>query len=154
MPRRRIDRKDKQRHREFVWLAPSEYAHLRQLLGERETERWIDELNLYLGSKGDKYESHYYTIQVWARRAGKTTVTKIAEDQTAAKRAADTVLDALKHPAHKSMPEFTPVAHQAAYTALARMGLSWPELRRRIAEDPADLAEFREKFLGAYENGK
>ncbi len=59
MARKKIDRKDKRRYLDFVWLAPSEYEHLCELLGKEATERWIDELNLYLGSKGDKYESHY-----------------------------------------------------------------------------------------------
>jgi len=68
VPRKKIDRRDKKCHREFVWLAESEYAHLCELLGKVKTEWWIDELNLALDSKGDKYESHYYTIQVWARR--------------------------------------------------------------------------------------
>jgi hypothetical protein len=74
MARKKIDRKDKQCHLEYVWLAPSEYAHLEQLLGKAELESWIVKLNGYIGSiEKDPYASHYYTIQNWARREKEKT---------------------------------------------------------------------------------
>ncbi len=100
MTRIKIDRKDKKLHREFVWLAASEYAHLCDLLGKEALERWIDELNLHLGSKGDKYKSHYYTIQVWAKReAAKTAGSGVQASGSRiveANRAAGLVIEALK----------------------------------------------------------
>lgn len=155
MPRKKINRKDKKCHHEFVWLAESEYAHLCELLGAAALEAWIVELNGYIGAKGsDPYESHYYTIQNWARRKAAQTATHPGPlpAKGGGERAAATVIDALKDPRHRAMPEFTPASHRAAYTALARMGISWPELKRRIGEYPEDLAEFKEKFLTAYGN--
>jgi hypothetical protein len=155
VPRKRIDRKDKKCHLDFVWLSESEYAHLCELLGRDATEKWIDELNLYIGSKGDKYQSHYYTIMMWARRAKRSAECGVRnKSKTQAEMAVELVIEALKHPRHQAMPEFTPQAHRAAYTALLRMGLSWPELRRRIPENPDHLAEFREVFLRAYVEGE
>ena len=144
MARKKIDRKDKKCHREFVWLANSEYEHLIQLLGKDETEKWIDELNLYLGSKGDKYESHYYTIQCWARRAGKTT------EPLAANRAVDQVIKLLKdHTAY--MPE-DPKIRPALHAMLIAHKLNWPRLRELLKENPAREARIREEFLKVYQH--
>jgi hypothetical protein len=151
--RKKIDIKDKKLFLNFVYLAEAEYALLCALLGKEETDRWIEELNGALGQHGYKYESHYWTIRNWAR---KKTVRSAecgvrSKDGDKAERAAEVVIEALKNPLHRSMPEFTTSAHQAAYTALARMGLSWPELKRRIAvEGPNILDEFRAQFLRAY----
>jgi hypothetical protein len=39
-------------------------------------EERIERLSLYIGSKGDKYKSHYATIKNWARKDGVTTKPK------------------------------------------------------------------------------
>lgn len=153
MPRKKIDIKNKKLHLQFVYLAEEEYASLCALLGKAEADRWIEELNGALGQHGYQYESHYWTIRNWARRAKAKTGSQgpaAGSRGSEAQRALDVVIEALKNPNHKYMPEFTATAAQAARTALARMGLNWPELKRRIGENPGDLAEFRKKFLEAY----
>ncbi len=153
MPRKKIDLSDKKKHLQFVYLTEEEHRDLCEIYGPDGAADWIEQLNDYIGSKGDKYESHYYTIRMWARRkAVRSSECGVRSNGNSnAERAMEVVIGALKNPAYRSMPEFTPQAHQATYTALARMGLSWPELKRRIGvEGPELIQEFKAQFLRAY----
>ncbi len=58
----------KDRYLDFVMLSKEEHAKLVERFGKSQTEEKIETLNEYLGSKGKKYKSHYFTILVWARR--------------------------------------------------------------------------------------
>ena len=153
MARKKIDRKDKKCHREFVWLAESEYAHLCELIGKDQTERWIEELNLYIGSKGDPYESHYYAIQVWAKRAAtkKTSATEIKGFGSEARRAADRVIDALRDVTKRLMPDFNDDRTKAAVISLLKTRrTTWPLLHDECREEPDAVSVFREEFLKEY----
>jgi hypothetical protein len=155
MVRKKINHKDKKLHREFVWLASNEYEHLCTLLGKEETERLIEELNLYLGQSEKnqrKYDSHYYTIQVWARRAGKSTFQAIAGDVVAAKKAADRVIEALKDPANKTMPTFDQKTTQAAFAVMRKRMTRWPDLRE-MRHDGTYLEEIHAAIREAYSRG-
>lgn len=154
-PRKKIDRKDKKCHREFVWLAPNEYTHLCTLLGKVRAEQLIDDLNLYIGSKGDSYESHYYTIQCWARRAAakaSPSPTSPARGEAAtAQRDADRVIELLKDPS-AYMPD-DPNIRSALHAMLIAQKLNWPKLRILLKEGgPEAETRIREKFLEAYQN--
>lgn len=50
---------------EFVKLTEEEHKKLIEQFGESKTNKLISNLNLYIGSKGDKYKSHYHTILMW-----------------------------------------------------------------------------------------
>lgn len=148
MTRKKITRKDKQCFREFVWLAPSEYEHLCQLLGAGPTERWIDELNLYIGSKGDKYESHYYTIMMWARRKADAE-TRGRGEETKANRAADRVIEAIRD-RDAPLPAKDEQIRNALYAMLTKKKLTWPRLRILLGDDPTLEPKIREAFMKEY----
>jgi hypothetical protein len=59
--------KDKIKHRDKVFLTEEEYNKLVEQLGKEPTEQFITDLDLYIGSHGDKYKSHYKTILNWKR---------------------------------------------------------------------------------------
>ena len=52
---------------EFVQLTDDEYQKLLTRFGKPFLDKCIDKLNNYLGSKGDKYKSHYYVINGWVK---------------------------------------------------------------------------------------
>ena len=63
---------EKEKHLEFVWLLPEEYAKLKALIG-LQTQVFIERLNGYIGQIGPakastKYVSHYHTILNWYRK--------------------------------------------------------------------------------------
>jgi len=58
----------KNRHHEFVFLTTKEYQQLVDRFTEHGARARIESLNLYLGSKGVKYKSHYHTILSWERK--------------------------------------------------------------------------------------
>ena len=58
----------KEKYKDFVFLTPSEFQTLKELLGEWTLENYIEDLNNYLGQKWKKYKSHYFTIRNWRNR--------------------------------------------------------------------------------------
>ncbi|MEI6831309.1 MAG: hypothetical protein WCK61_01230 [Candidatus Omnitrophota bacterium] len=60
--------KDKRLFLEFVYLTDDEHQKLLDKFGEPGTKDRIEKLNNYIGSKGNKYKSHYHTILTWANR--------------------------------------------------------------------------------------
>jgi len=57
----------KKRHLDFVLLSEREEAELRKVL-EVQFDDYLSRLNSYIGSKGVKYKSHYYTLLSWYRK--------------------------------------------------------------------------------------
>jgi len=62
--------KEKEKHLDFVLLTPDEFQKLNTEYGEIVVKDYIQKLNNYIGSKGTKYKSHYFTIRNWLRRDG------------------------------------------------------------------------------------
>ena len=60
--------KEKKKFLDFVLLTTKEYEKLIETLGRESTDDFINRLNDYIGSKGKKYKSHYYTILTWSRK--------------------------------------------------------------------------------------
>lgn len=58
----------KHKYLEFVRLTSDEFDKLIDSFGAEDTADKLAALNDYLGSKGDKYKSHYHTILCWDRR--------------------------------------------------------------------------------------
>jgi phage replication O-like protein O len=58
----------KEKHENFVFLTLNEYGKLVEQFGEQGTKDRIKNLNMYIGSKGKKYKSHYFTILNWDRK--------------------------------------------------------------------------------------
>lgn len=54
-----------------VYLTNEEYKKLIDKLGEQLTNTYIEKLNNYIGSKGKKYKSHYFTILSWVNKEDK-----------------------------------------------------------------------------------
>lgn len=55
----------KKQYAEYVSLKEEEYSKLVYGYGEKATEKFIEELNLYKGSTGKTYKSDYMTILNW-----------------------------------------------------------------------------------------
>ncbi len=149
MPRKKIDIKDKKLFLNFVYLSDEEYSSLCVLFGKDEANRWIEELNGALGQHGYKYESHYWTIRNWTRRAGKTTVTRIESNAILAKKAADRVIEALKDPANKTMPDFDAKTRTTVYAMLQRRRTTWPMLRE-MRHDGTYMEEIHAEIVKAF----
>lgn len=58
------------KYMEYVYLTNEEYKKLIEKYGEVNVKEFIENLNDYIGSKGKKYKSHYYTILSWAKKEG------------------------------------------------------------------------------------
>lgn len=54
---------------DFVMLYKEEYDKLIANLGKLSTNKLIEDLNNYIGSKGKKYKSHYHTILTWSKKS-------------------------------------------------------------------------------------
>ena len=82
--------KNKKKYLDFVYLTPEEYDKLKTRLGSLLPD-YLERLNLYLGSIGKRYKSHYFTILNWWRRDGKPEAPEIRDrrlkEAAAAKRA-------------------------------------------------------------------
>ena len=66
-----------------VKLTDEEY----QKLKDKNLTHLIDELSLYIASKGDKYKSHYATILGWSRKREKESSPKVNQFTSGAKGA-------------------------------------------------------------------
>ncbi|MBN2591616.1 MAG: hypothetical protein JXA96_17250 [Sedimentisphaerales bacterium] len=62
------ERESKRQFLEFVFLTDEENKKLIERYGDYNTHKLIDSLNRYIGSKGVKYKSHYFTILNFAKR--------------------------------------------------------------------------------------
>lgn len=62
------DKNNKKRFLDFVFLTDKEHKKLLDKLGKDKTDDLIERLNNYIGSKGKKYKSHYFTILSWDRK--------------------------------------------------------------------------------------
>jgi hypothetical protein len=60
--------KDKETFLEFVKLTAEEHKKLTEKYGTHQRDILIERLNNYIGSKGKKYKSHYFTILSWANK--------------------------------------------------------------------------------------
>ncbi len=72
----RQPKKGKYGELENVLLLKTERDNLTEKFGEKRSKEKIDDLSLYIGSKGDKYKSHYMTILNWDRKDTKETPRK------------------------------------------------------------------------------
>ncbi len=61
-------KQSKDKYLDFVLLSKVEYGKLVKKFGEQQTKEKITELNEGIGSKGYKYDSHYFTILSWDRK--------------------------------------------------------------------------------------
>lgn len=75
--KRRVEKKEKYGDNSNVLLTLDEHQKLCELLSPQVVETLIGELDLYIGSKGVRYKSHYLTIQAWARRRIQEHATKV-----------------------------------------------------------------------------
>lgn len=71
--------KEKIKYLDFVHLSPQEYSNLLNDYGKTQTTDLITRLNDYIGSKGDKYKSHYFTLLNFARRDNIKKITPAAK---------------------------------------------------------------------------
>ena len=60
----------KDKYLDYVLLSKEEHQKLVDKLGTALVDTYIDRLNNYIGSKGRRYKSHYYTILAWAQKDG------------------------------------------------------------------------------------
>lgn len=138
--RKKIEATDKKKHLNFVLLSEKEYSDLCARLGPDGAADWIEELDLYLGSKGDKYESHYFTILAWARRKMKRDAATLPGNAAAL----DRLIEDLK--ANPAMPDMKPDARSAAYAVLQKLKTPWPLLRKQLLDDPTIEARIRAAY--------
>ncbi len=59
---------------DFVFLTEEEHKKLIDKLGKDKTKEMIKRLNNYIGSKGKKYKSHYFTILNWMEKDNKKDI--------------------------------------------------------------------------------
>lgn len=67
----REDEREKHGSHGLVLLTRLECQKLYKTMGERKAAEYIQKLELYIGSKGAKYVSHYMTILQWWNKDGK-----------------------------------------------------------------------------------
>lgn len=65
---REREREGKITHLDFVTLKPSEHQKLLIKYSQENVDVYIKRLNGYIGSKGKKYSSHYFTLLNWLER--------------------------------------------------------------------------------------
>ena len=65
--KRKRKEENKIKYLDSVFLTEEEHQKLIEKLGEDKTEDMIERLDLYIGSKGTKYKSHYKTILNWIK---------------------------------------------------------------------------------------
>lgn len=60
--------KEKDKYLDNVYLFKQEYDKLVEKFSVKGTNDWIERVNVYVGSKGKSYKSHYFTILNWAKK--------------------------------------------------------------------------------------
>jgi hypothetical protein len=70
---------------EFVSLSDDQYKKLVEKFGQQEADEKIETLDIYIGSTGKKYSSHYHTILSWARKEEKESREKSGKNKAAEK---------------------------------------------------------------------
>ena len=68
---KQLDAPKKKQYLEKVKLFDDEYAKLLSKLGQPKLDKYIENLNNYIGSTGKKYKSHYHTILTWYNKDNK-----------------------------------------------------------------------------------
>ncbi len=65
--KKRTEKESKQSYHDFdlIKLTSKEYETCIAVYGEDQTIKALDKLNSFIGSKGDKYKSHYHTLSSW-----------------------------------------------------------------------------------------
>lgn len=71
----------KTKHLNFVYLFDSEYNQLIEWYWESKVKDLIARMNDYIGSKWDKYKSHYHTALSWFNQKGIKKLEKRVEEQ-------------------------------------------------------------------------
>lgn len=89
------NKKEKKLFFDFVYLTDDEHKKLLEKFGEQGTQDRIDKLNNYIGSKGNKYKSHYHTILTWANRDKEKPLVVALSQKTAARASPSLDLDKL-----------------------------------------------------------
>ena len=67
-------KEEKRIYKEYVRLTEDEYSKLQKKLNGS-LDKYLENLNNYIGSKGKKYKSHYHTILTWYNKDQKETPT-------------------------------------------------------------------------------
>ena len=67
---KKIAHPQKEKFLDFVMLTKAEHKKLVDAFGGRVVGEYLERLNEYIGSKGKKYKSHYFTILSWMRKDG------------------------------------------------------------------------------------
>jgi len=62
------NKKENNKILDFVYLSNSELNKLKKEIGENETKKRIEKLNIYIWSTWKKYKSHYFTILNWSKK--------------------------------------------------------------------------------------
>jgi len=62
----------KEKYKDFVFLSFDEYNKLVEKYNKKVVDGKIEDLNDYIGEKGKKYKSHYYTLNKWLRKDQKS----------------------------------------------------------------------------------
>jgi hypothetical protein len=52
----------------YLKLTKDEYFKLAEMYGKKEAANLCVELDMYIGSIGDKYKNHYMVLRTWARK--------------------------------------------------------------------------------------
>mgnify|MGYP001582295377 CR=1 FL=1 len=144
MVRKKINIAEKKKHFNFVMLSEKEHSDLCERLGPDGAADWIEELDLYLGSKGDKYESHYYTILAWARRKAKKDAATRGRGDAGTTASADRLIEDLK--ANYTMPAMPADARDKVFAVLIKLKTNWPVLRSRLLDEPETEARIRAAY--------
>ena len=76
-------KEEKTKYKDFVSLTQIEFEKLVEQYDKVIIDTYIDKLNNYIGSKGTKYKSHYFTLLNWLKRDNIKTTTNAKEDEQA-----------------------------------------------------------------------
>jgi predicted phage replisome organizer len=66
--KKKLKKPPKIKHLDFVLLTTAQYDSLIKRYGNSTTKDYIERVNNYVGSKGEKYVSHYHAILTWIKK--------------------------------------------------------------------------------------